>query len=191
MSATTFLKTFLQRPGQVGAIAPSSPALARMMVDWIDWSTARSVVEYGPGTGVFTEQILTRLHDDAQFFAIERSPDLCAVVRRRCPQADVALDTVEHVQQLCSQRGIQSVDAVLCGLPWAAFPAPLQQRCLDALLSVLRPGGQFVTFAYWQGLMLPAGRRFRARLSDCFSQIETSPTVWRNLPPAFVYRCRR
>ena len=59
------------------------------------------------------------------------------------------------------------------------------------MMAVLRPGGQFATFAYLQGLLLPAARRFRANLGRSFSQVERSPTAWTNLPPAFVYRCRR
>ena len=51
----TFMKNFLRHPTQVGAIAPSSPSLVRTMVDWFDWGSARHVVEFGPGTGVFTE----------------------------------------------------------------------------------------------------------------------------------------
>lgn len=160
------------------------------MVEEIDWKNARGVVEYGPGTGVFTAEILARLDPAAKFFAIERSPALCQLVRQRCPQATVLEETVENVERLCAQQGIETVDAVICGLPWASFPEALQTACLDAMLRVLRPGGQFATFAYWQGLLLPAGRRFRDRLHDRFSEVKTSPTAWRNLPPAFVYRCR-
>ena len=65
-----------------------------------------------------------------------------------------------------------------------------QQEILENVLASLRPGGCFTTFAYLQGLMLPAGRRFRKRLCEIFDKVETTPVVWRNLPPAFVYRCR-
>ena len=161
------------------------------MVDWFDWGSIEAVVEFGPGTGVFTESILGRLQGNAKFFAIERSPDLCKTVKSRCPTAEVVQDTVEHVGELCRQRGIEQVDAVVCGLPWASFSASLQTSCLEALAGVLRPGGQFATFAYWQGMLLPAAHRFRSRLDNYFSEIHRSPTVWWNLPPAFVYRCVR
>ena len=46
-----------------------------------------------------------------------------------------------------------------------------------------------MTFAYLQGLLLKAGKRFRKRLDDTFANVRRSPTVWWNLPPAFVYRC--
>jgi phospholipid N-methyltransferase len=187
----TFLKNFLRHPTQVGAIAPSSPTLVRLMVDWLDWSQLRNVVEFGPGTGVFTEAIVERLHPEGKFLAIERSAELALATRQRCPGVVVCHDSATNVRELCRQQSMNHVDAVICGLPWASFPESLQQEIMEAMLQVLRPGGQFATFAYWQGLMLPAGQRFARRLRVTFSQVERSPTAWRNLPPAFVYRCIR
>lgn len=187
----TFLKNFLRHPTQVGAVAPSSPGLVRAMVDWFDWQEIRNVVEFGPGTGVFTEAIVKHLHPDAQFFAIERSADLVQATRGRCPEATVYHDSVTNVGELCRQHTMDQVDAVICGLPWASFSESLQTEILDAMLGVLPPGARFATFAYWQGLALPAGIRFARRLKETFSSVERSHTVWMNLPPAFVYRCIR
>lgn len=186
-----FVKSFLRKPSAVGAIAPSSHQLALMMVDWFDWDAARNVIEYGPGTGVFTQQIVAELHPEAKFFAIERDPELAAIVKQRLPDVTLVEDSVANVVAHCKALEMEQVDAIVCGLPWASFPDALQRECLDAMMQVLRPGGQFATFAYWQGLLLPAGQRFRGRLSEYFSTVESSPTVWRNLPPAFVYRCQR
>lgn len=190
-SRAHFLGSFLRDAGGIGAVAPSSPALARRMVEWFDWERIGSVVEYGPGTGVFTEQIERARRPGSRFFAIERDPRLAALTRERCPGVTVREDSVVRVAELCRSEGVESVDAVLCGLPWASFSEDLQEQCLDALFEVLAPGGRFATFAYWQGLALPAGQRFRRKLRERFGGFSTSPTVWRNLPPAFVYRCVR
>ena len=48
-----------------------------------------------------------------------------------------------------------------------------------------------MTFAYVHGAGLPWGRSFRRLLERSFSEVRTSPVVWRNLPPAIVYRCRK
>lgn len=186
-----FLVQFLFRPAGVGAVAPSSRHLAQAMVEWIDWSELRVVVEYGPGTGAFTADILARLPAEARFFALEINPTFCEALHRRFPELRIYRQSVQEVDQVCQQEGVSQVDAVLCGLPWAAFSHREQVAYLDAMFRVLRPGGQFVTFAYLQGLVLPAGRRFRRRLDEYFSTVESSRTVWRNLPPAIVYRCRR
>jgi len=184
-----FLKQFLRQPGRIGAIAPSSIHLAEAMVDEIAWDRVRSIAEFGPGTGVFTEVIAGRCHEEATFFAIEQSAELARRLRERCPGVSVFETSVEHVAQCCERAGVDGLDVVVCGLPWASFPAELQLACLEALRAALRPGGQFVTFAYWQGMLLPAAHRFRRRLDDVFTRVHRSPTVWRNLPPAFVYRC--
>ena len=100
-------------------------------------------------------------------------------------------DSVGNVAQLCQQEGIDKLDAIICGLPWAAFSDLDQTQFLEATGRVLRRGGQFATFAYLQGLLLPAGQRFKRKLGEHFREIQRSRTVWANLPPAFVYRCRR
>jgi phosphatidylethanolamine/phosphatidyl-N-methylethanolamine N-methyltransferase len=186
-----FLKAALRNAGGVGAVAPSSAELAALMTDWLDWGSLSCVVEFGPGTGVFTERIASLLAPDCQFFAVERDPGLAAVTRARCPGVEIREECASRLPETCRERGIASIDAVISGLPWAAFPAELQERLLGAMLEMLPPGGRFATFAYWQGLALPAGRRFRRLLEANFSSVERSPTSWRNLPPAFVYRCVR
>ena len=190
-SKRAFLKAFLRNTGQVGAVAPSSPALAQLMVEWFEWDSIKHVVEYGPGTGVFTERIQACRQKDSTFFAIEMDPKLAEITQRRCPDVTVHIDSVTNVAALCEGANVESVDAILSGLPWAAFPESLQDECLDTMFSILKPGGQFATFAYWQGLMMPAGQRFLKKLKKRFSEVEFSKTAWSNLPPAFVYRCVR
>jgi len=191
MSSTNFLLQFLRHPSQTGAVLPSSSYLAEAMVDWLDLRAARSVLEYGPGTGPFTPHILKRMGRDCRFLAIERNATLAGVFRTKLPNVELIHDSVENVRAICDKAGIKSVDCIVCGLPWAAFGEDLQKRVLDSMMTVLRPGGQFVTFAYLHGLPLPAGRRFANRLPEYFSEVGRSRTVWMNLPPALIYRCRR
>jgi phosphatidylethanolamine/phosphatidyl-N-methylethanolamine N-methyltransferase len=186
-----FLAVFLGKPGTIGAVAPSSRHLARCMAEWIDWPNVRAAAEYGPGTGAFTGEILNRLSPGSRFFAIELEPAMAEAVKRRFPQVTVHRESAAKVRNLCDREGIANLDAIVSGLPWAAFPEKLQRELLNAMMTVLPPGGQFVTFAYLQGLLIPAGRRFRKLLGTYFSEVNRSPTVWRNTPPAFVYRCRR
>ncbi|MCC9600030.1 methyltransferase domain-containing protein [Stieleria sp. JC731] len=186
-----FLKEFAKSPTKVGAIAPSSPGLVHAMVDSFDWDSVRGVVEFGPGTGVFTEAVVARLHPEARFVAIERSPEMVSIARKRCPEANIVEDSVTNLDAICDQAGIGQVDAVLCGLPWASFPESLQREIMDVTLGRMADNAHFATFAYWQGVVLPAGRRFSKLLRSSFSKVERSHTVWRNLPPAFVYRCAK
>jgi len=186
-----FLREFLVRPVTTGAVAPSSPFLAQTIVDDLDLKKAETVLEYGPGTGVFTDVILRSLKPGAKFAAIELNPEFAKMFRARFPGVRLAEDTVANVRTICDGAGMKSVDCIVSGLPWAAFTEALQRKFLDEMMRVLKPGGQFVTFAYVHGLMLPPGKRFAALLPSYFTSIEKSPVVWLNIPPAFVYRCRR
>jgi phospholipid N-methyltransferase len=188
---TRFLSEFLKKPGSVGAVAPSSRSLARKMVEWIDWPNVRTVIEYGPGTGAFTGPICDCLHAPGRLLAIELNPQFAQSLESRYPDVRVYRESVANVEAVCREEGIGQVDAIVSGLPWAVFGEKEQARILAGMTAVLKPGGQFVTFAYLQGMLLPAARRFRARLGGHFSQISRSRTAWRNFPPAFVYRCRK
>ena len=186
-----FLLQFLRMPGTTGAVTPSSAGLAERMMEWLDLTNAKAVLEYGPGTGVFSEAFLARRAPGTRFFMIELNPKFVEIVRGRFPKETVYQDSLVNVRKLCDREGIDQVDCIFSGLPWASFPKRLQTDILDAMMTVLRPGGQFVTFAYITGFWLPPGMHFRKNLDTYFSEVECSRTVWKNVPPAFVYRCRR
>jgi phospholipid N-methyltransferase len=103
----------------------------------------------------------------------------------------VVNDSVEHLAEHLREAGRDSVDATISGLPWAAFSPERQEKLLDATALALRPGGRFATFAYSHAAWLPQARTFRKLLDARFSEVTTSEVVWRNVPPAFVYRCRK
>ena len=107
------------------------------------------------------------------------------------PQVETICRSVADIEQICDERGVERIDCIICGLPWAAFPADLQTTLLRAVLARMSEGGCFATFAYLQGTILPAGLRFNKRLHELFDEVQRSRIVWRNLPPAFVYRCRK
>lgn len=187
-----YLKQYLRAPKQIGAVAPSSDQLAERMIETIDFSKAKAIAEFGPGPGGVTAVLLRRLQPSTRFFAIEANPEMCRAFRQRFPSVALCEGSAEQVGEFASQQGLPAqggLDAIVSGLPWAAFSTQLQRSILRAALIALRPGGQFVTFAYSAGVYLPAGRRFAALLPEHFSSITKSRGVWLNIPPAFVYRC--
>ena len=188
---TRFLATFLRHPIKTGAVAPSSRWLAERMTEDMALREAETVVELGPGTGVFTRAILDHIGSETIFLAIEINPAFAVELERQFPQAHIINGSAENLDEYLAQYGRASADSVLCGLPWAGFTQDLQDRLLSAVLKALKPGGRFATFAYCHGAVLPAGRRFREMLESNFAKVRTTKVVWRNLPPAFVYRCER
>lgn len=186
-----FLRAFLRDPFTTGAIAPSSGALARQMIAGIDLAAARTVVEVGPGTGAFTSTILEACGAETRVLAVELNREFAARLERRHPRLRVLHDSVEHLPGWLAALGCEPADVVLCGVPWAILDTATQRRLFRGIYSSLGCGGRFVTFSYVHCAPLPWSRRFQGLLAQSFTEVEASPVVWRNLPPAVVYRCRK
>jgi phosphatidylethanolamine/phosphatidyl-N-methylethanolamine N-methyltransferase len=189
--AWTFVREYLRAPRTIGAVAPSSRRLAEQIVDLAGVAQAVVIVEFGPGTGAFTQRILEVKRPQAALVAVEFHPTMAAQIRQRFPQVDVAEDSVANLGRILAERGLGQVDSIVSGLPWAAFDAGLQDQLLEATITALKPGGRFATFAYLQGTVLPTGQRFRRKIRRRFTEVHRSPIVWANMPPAFVYQCIR
>jgi phosphatidylethanolamine/phosphatidyl-N-methylethanolamine N-methyltransferase len=191
MEGFRFFCSFVRRPGVVGSMLPSSEALAHAMVAECDLRQARTVVELGPGTGAVTRPILQRIGEQTLFLALELEENHVRNLRQRFPRMRVFRDSAE---QLCRylrryQRG--KAEVVISGLPWANLPAAPQERLFKAVLRGVSADGVFVTFAYVHAWWMPGATRFRRLLRRHFQEVIRSRIVWRNLPPAYVFYCRR
>jgi phospholipid N-methyltransferase len=185
-----YIRQFASNPEATGSVAPSSSTLAREVVGSLNLPQASAVLEYGPATGVFTPYILDRIPAACRFLAIELNAAFAAEFRRKFPDVGLHEGDVADVRQICDSKGIGSVDCIVSGLPWAAFSHEKQRALLRATVDVLRPGGEFTTFACVHGLVVPSGRRFAKMLREHFSEVRTSRIVWSNIPPAVIYNCR-
>ena len=205
-NALSFFKEFIKHPTKVGAIAPSSAELAQEMMLQAHISQSQNVAEFGAGTGVFTKEILRILPLSGKFIAIEQNPAMVALLHQNLKQSakdcapelrermihpPIYCDTVENLPKLMEKNGVLQLDSIVSGLPWATFDEDLQNRLLGVAIDSLKSGGYFVTFAYLQGLMVPAGQRFAHKIKAQFSSVNKSRIVWGNLPPAFVYCCQK
>lgn len=85
--------------------------------------------------------------------------------------------------------GTQS--AVISSLPWTMFSSALQKRTLTGIHSALVEGGRFVTYVCINAAWYPQAQHFGGLLSGMFASVEKTPIEWRNIPPAFIYVCRK
>lgn len=186
--ALRFVEAFIREPFKVGALWPSSAVLSRTVVESCEFEPGDTVAELGPGTGNFTELLLERLEGRGRLVAMELSPTNIDVLRRRFSPCEIIHDSAEHLTRYV---GSQTARCVISGLAWGNMLPALQDRIMKAVVDSLAPGGQFVAFAYVHARWFPTTLRFRKLMFREFSRVQTTPIVWRNLPPAYVYRCWR
>jgi len=185
-----FWRAFLTNPFSTGAIAPSSPYLARRIIANLPLQRANAVVEVGPGTGAITAAILEKLGDNRKYIGIDLNPSFIDGLRRRFPETCFILGSAEHLKLRLAELKISQVDYVVSALPWTLFNPTLQHTILTEISETLGPSGEFTTFTYVHSLWLPSWRRFRGVLSAHFKSITRSSIIWANLPPAVVYHCK-
>jgi phosphatidylethanolamine/phosphatidyl-N-methylethanolamine N-methyltransferase len=186
-----FLGQFVQSPRTVGAVMPSSAALAKTMLAPIDFCAARTIVEFGPGTGALTREIAARVAEDCRYLGIELNAAFVRELAGQFPHLRFVQGSVVDLPTILAAQRIRMIDAIVCGLPWATLPISLQGSVFAAIDQALVPGGTFVTFGYLQSLVLPGAWALRRRLMRSFAEVGRSPIVWGNVPPAFVYICRK
>jgi phosphatidylethanolamine/phosphatidyl-N-methylethanolamine N-methyltransferase len=181
----TFFKENLRSPRTTGAVAPSSPSLVRAMLDEALIERARVIVEYGPGTGVFTDEIIRRMNERARLLVLEVNPVFVKNLRARINdrRVEVINGSASDVGAHLSERGLSQPDAIVSGLPFGSLPPPISHAILEATRETLSPDGVFVTYQYTP---------FRKKLlRTYFPAARVSRLVVRNIPPALVFVCRK
>jgi phosphatidylethanolamine/phosphatidyl-N-methylethanolamine N-methyltransferase len=195
-----FFREFIRSPRDIAAVAPSSRQLGRAMVQGLDLSSARAIVEYGPGTGAFTRAVLEEIGPQwfgdtskgrRQFIAIEHNAQMAQRLQEQHPEVTVVNASAADVVEVCRRHGVEPghVDCIISGLGWTAFSDEQRTQMLEATVAVLKRGGRFHTFGYQTGLLIRGAWHFRSEVRRLFRHVRTGRIVWRNLPPAFVYQC--
>lgn len=181
-----FLKQWARNPREMGSITPSSRFLTREVVERIDFSRARYIAELGPGTGVFTQEILDRLAPDGQILAVDTNASFVDHLKREIPDRRLKPieASAERIDALAAEAGWPRVDAIVSGIPYSLLPKPVMRGILEASYRALGLGGEGGLFVGYQ-----YSKMLRPHLLDVFGNVHYR-SVLLNLPPAFVYACR-
>ena len=180
-----FLSRLASAPRQIGAVAPSSRRLGRAMAAELP-ADHRICVELGGGTGSLTRALLSAGLAPENLIVIERDPRLAAHLRKRFRGVRVIRGEAQKLTELLRAEGIGPVDAVVSGLPLRSLPRRVANAIAAESFAALREGGVFIQFTYW--LLPPVSRAAAAELSI---KGVARGHVWRNLPPATVWRYSR
>jgi phosphatidylethanolamine/phosphatidyl-N-methylethanolamine N-methyltransferase len=182
---TIFFKSWLKRPMRIGAVAPSSSALARIITRDIR-PDAGPVIELGPGTGAFTRCILSKGVPESNITLVENSPDFTALLRQRFPEARLLEMDVTRMRRGEDPWKTMQAQAVISGLPLLTMGTRAQWNVVGACMQSLRAGAALYQFTYMT--KCPVAPEILARMGLRAERIGSSLF---NLPPASVFRITR
>lgn len=182
MAKRNFFKQYLSEKKVVGAVAPSSKFLCKKMLNDVDFSKDLVLVEFGPGTGVFTDEIISRMTEKSVLYVFELNEVFFDSLNKRIKDPRVKLfhDSAEKVELFINKDNYHHADYVLSSLPLAVIPENVKLEILEVSKKVLGDHGKYIQFQY--------SLNAKKLLKSYFKRMHISFTAI-NIPPAFVYTC--
>jgi phospholipid N-methyltransferase len=178
-----FGRNFIKHPKMLGSLIPSSRFLVNHLLAEVDWSRARVLLEYGPGVGTFTTEILRRMRPDAVLVALETNTDFVRFLKRRFrdERLHVIHGSAADADAVLADLGLGRADYVISGIPYTTMSPDLRDVILHKTRSVLNPDGAFLVYQFTRAVLPYLQREFGSVYQD-FEPL--------NVMPARLFYCR-
>ena len=177
-----FIYQFLNKPKIVGAITPSSRHLTKKILSFVDFKKEGLVLlEYGPGTGPFTSEIIKNLKPTDELIVIELNPKFATDLKEKFKDyknVKIHEDCVANTKKILEKEGIKQVDYIISGIPFSSLPKDVTQDILINTKSIMSNTTLFLTFQY---------SKFKKESFEKYFEIIDVKFVFRNIPSAFIF----
>jgi phospholipid N-methyltransferase len=181
-SLALFMRNALKSPMMLGSVVPSSSFLVNDMMNRVDWERARVLVEYGPGVGTFTREILKRMRPDAVLVAIELNTDFVTYLANHISDSRfrVVHGSAARVRGILAEQNLPLADCIISGLPYRNMSDSLRREILEESRLALNAEGSMLLFQYTRTLL--------PYLESSFSSVKLNFQLL-NILPALIFHC--
>jgi phospholipid N-methyltransferase len=161
---------------------PGSRFLIDELLKWINWQQANLIVEYGPGIGSFTKEILRRMKPGATLVAVEMNEELFRFLRAtlKDPRLRLIHSSATEIHRLLKQLGCGKVDYVITGIPFKTIREEVRQDIMRATAAVLHPQGACLVYGF--------SSRVQPYLERTFGRVQRNFEIL-NFLPAKLWHC--
>jgi phospholipid N-methyltransferase len=177
-----FARNFFKYPAMLGSVVPSSRFLVKDLMAQVDWDRARVLVEFGPGVGTITREVLKRMRPDAVLLVIELNEDFVEYLSTTVsdPRLRVVHGSAAHVRRILAEQGLAPADYIISSLPYSLLTETLRQEIVAESRHALKAQGSLVVFQY--------SRRLLPYLKSSFSSVKLNFQLF-NILPALIFHC--
>lgn len=173
----------------VASIVPTFPKNVEMICREIPKDTPVTILEYGPGTGAFTQYLLRSLHSDSVIVVIEQNAKFVNFLRQlkgasesKNPTLHIVHGDAAQAPQYLLKLGIENIDYCFSGIPISFLSEEVKRKIIQQTFDLLIRGGAFFVYQ-----VSPHAKRY---LKDVFPNVSMK-NYWVNIPPLFVFEARR
>lgn len=182
MNKIEFLMQALRNYRNVGTVVRSGKWLSKRMASFIK-KEDRVIVELGAGDGAITHHILQKMHPDARLYCFEINPSFCEKLQTINDDRLIVIQkSAEDLKEILTTYDVKEADIVISAIPYLVLPEALARQILNQCNAVLKHGAPYLQLHY--------GTKLKPLYVSIFGNIRQHFEV-RNIPPAYVFECRK
>ena len=183
MDTLVYIMNFI-RDKNVASITPTSSVGVKKVCSKIDFNQNNLIVEYGPGTGVFSKYLLKRMREDSRLILIERNRNFNSILKKKISDPRVVLvhDSAENVLQTLRMCKESEADYILSGIPFSFLDPELKHKILYNTHRALKKGGKFLVYQ----TCFQTNNHLKVHLQQYFPVVNSKYELG-NIPPLRTY----
>jgi phosphatidylethanolamine/phosphatidyl-N-methylethanolamine N-methyltransferase len=174
-----FFKRLLKNPKALGAVVPSSVALAQMIAQNVILTEDGYVLEVGAGTGRFTSSLLEAGIPADRLFVIELDRELSHYLTQKFPYVTVINGDASKLDSLLPPHICSKIDTIISGIPLINLNKQEILGLVASFRDVMQPKGHILQFTY--GPLSPLPHR------KLGLKAKRVGSILMNMPPATVW----
>ncbi len=181
----SFFKEAIKNIKTLGSIVPSSKFLINSILKDVAFKKAKVIVEFGPGNGIITHEILKRMRNDAVLICFEVNNQFYEHLKKIKDDRLIVLNaSAENIKSEINNLNYTEIDCCISSLPLTNIPNTIGENILKNTRQVTKNNGHFYQFQY----SLSFSKKLKTVFKEQNVKIKFEPL---NIPPAFIYKCKK
>ena len=145
MSVLTYVREFF-RDYKVGAVNETSQEGVQFICKDIDFSKDLTIVEFGPGSGIFTHYLLSKMSPKSKLIAFETNTHFADSLKKvNDPRFSLVDRSCEFIHKEVKAR---TADVIISGIPFTFLSPKLRSTIVKRSQSCLHPEGEIILYQY-------------------------------------------
>ena len=176
--AVEFLKNAILGK-QVGAVSRSSKYVIKAVIKHIFGLDLQNIVEYGPGDGALTLELLKVLSPKGKMLVVEMDPNFVRVLKKiNDRRLTVVQGKMQNIAKNLDRYGFKEVDLVLSSVPFSLIDKKEREEFVMFTHNTLVSRGKFIIFHQYSKIMERSLKKYFKNVSTSFEP--------RNILPCFI-----
>lgn len=176
--SVNFLKNALKGE-KVGAVSRSSKFVIKKVLEQIKKENIKNILEFGPGDGVLTTELLKKLSPNGKLFVVELDSNFVKELKEIDDNRLVVIEgKMEDIVSHPKKYGIDSVELIVSSIPFTFIKKEDREEVVNKTKKLLVHNGQFIIFHQYSLIMKKILVKYFRKVDSFFEP--------RNFLPCFV-----